>query len=270
MWELLLDIVEDYFTSKGKEVPSAIKNYRKFKSTYRKFKRTVDNPPLAVKNIIKKSFKKSKIGSSISNNSKISSSINNNSTVKKVNKYLNIVSNRPNIKRKIIKGTINKFKKNIQTNRQIKADFNSIEPHLKTARIAVFVGLKSSWVESGMWIPLAKVGKRYYGVMSFTTKGKKGKTYDVFNFTLEQWKSILTEWTTPYGHGAGSFLWKHNMLKKKKHVYRAKARTLLKKTGLKTSVLIKKGGYNKLATIKANNYLAKTKRYKKNNGYKRR
>lgn len=101
-------------------------------------------------------------------------------------------------------------KKNATT---LNEDIKSFNEDNKDSPVNVIISLKSSWVRAGKWLPsYTSASGTVQGVMSIWTK-TGSKEYIFPNISSTNWNEITQEWTTPYGHGAGSFLWDRNLLK---------------------------------------------------------
>ena len=141
---------------------------------------------------------------------------------------------------------INQYIKQLKPNAQ---PITFKEEELKGVPIDVIVPLSSSWVSSAIWIPVIKrgLGGNWIGTLKWDTKNTPGKYYITPNFTSSQWEDIRLNWTSPQpkgapigsGHGAGSYLWEYNLLRKagynpSKVASRFKERIKSGKYGVKT------------------------------------
>ena len=116
-----------------------------------------------------------------------------------------------------LRNEIGNYVNNVKIDKQVDEELGNIP-------IDVIVPLKSSWVLSGLWIPIIKrgLGGNWLGIFMWDTKSNPGKFYTTPNFTSAQWEDIRLNWTTPQppkakagtGHGAGSYLWEYNLLRK--------------------------------------------------------
>lgn len=218
MWELLADIITELLEKKqlqagiqeGSKIANAYKNLKKYRRTITQ----LNNPSLALKNQLGIKVSKTPYGSKYLqfrqglNKFSTGELTRFNTDIRELLKNENI---RTNVAQELLKRT-----------RQDNTSLKTINIKKNNGLLETFIDLKSSWVEAGMYIPLnveyirsnGTTTKDFNGDLYFRTKEGK-KDYLIENFPYSHFVLMKFKWITPYGHGAGSFLWKYGYLKRK-------------------------------------------------------